>query len=105
MTGADRTVHSAAEASLAKQRVLSRITAQRERIRARREAALNAGTSHGAAPPPPETQEPLLLRVVLLAKQHPALVAAAVGVAMMAGPSRLVRWATIALPWVMRLRR
>lgn len=105
MTGADRTVLSAADASVAKQRVLSRIAAQRERIRARREAAVNASTSHGAAPHPPETQEPLLLRAVLLAKQHPALVAAAVGVAMMAGPSRLVRWATFALPWVMRLRR
>lgn len=105
MTGADRMVYSAADASIAKQRVLSRIAAQRERIRARREAAVNASTAHGAASPSPETQEPLLLRAVLLAKQHPALVAAAVGVAMMAGPSRLVRWATIALPWVMRLRR
>lgn len=104
MTGADRTVYAAADASLAKQRVLSRIAAQRERIRARREAAVHAGTSPGAAHTS-EIQEPLLLRAVLLAKQHPALVAAAVGVAMMAGPSRLVRWATIALPWVMRLRR
>lgn len=84
--------------------VLLRISAQRERIQARRlahaQAASSANVGSGGT-----GDESLLLRCVAFAKQHPAAVVGLVGAAMALGPSRLVRWAGVALPWVLRLRR
>ena len=63
-------------ATPAQQKILHRIAAQRERIQARRKAYAQANS---------------------------AAEAGAAGMAL--GPSRLVRWASVALPWILRFRR
>lgn len=92
-------------ASDAQRVVLERIAAQRERIAARRSAraqtlALRSG--HVTAVP---TSGPLVERAVAFARLHPMAVAAAAGLALMLGPRRVIRWATVALPLLARFRR
>ncbi len=86
------------------QQILHRISAQRERIQARRQAYAQAKSVEDT-----ETagmgDDSLVLRCVAFAKQHPAAMVALAGAAMALGPSRLVRWASVALPWVLRFRR
>ena len=91
------------EPTAEQQRVLDRITKQRERIRARRIAraqsmALAQSAQQASA------DDPFALRAAAFAKQHPAAVAALVGVALVAGPRRLIRWVGLAMPLVTRLR-
>jgi len=98
------------------QRVLERIAVQRERLRARRAARMQAHTheaasaataaAYGAAPDslyPPDAS--FAERLALFARAHPAF-AGAVTAALIAaaGPRRALRWATVALPWILRLR-
>lgn len=84
--------------------VLDRIAAQRERLRDRRvrraqqQALLR--DEHGL---PPDAS--LGMRAVLFAKQYPLALAAVAGVAVVAGPKRLMRWAGVVLPLLLRLRR
>lgn len=88
------------------QRVLDRIELQRERLRARRLARAQAralveqagGVTGGG-------DASLALRAAGFAREHPLAVAAMAGVALVAGPRRLIRWAGIVLPMLMRLRR
>ncbi len=88
------------------QRVLDRIELQRERLRARRVAraqaralAEQAGGATGGG------DASLALRAAGFAREHPLAVAAMAGVALVAGPRRLIRWVGIVLPMLMRLRR
>lgn len=94
------TVH----ATLAQQKVLERIAVQRERLRARRSARLQS-QDVAAVAEAEDADAPFLARAVAFARQHPAAVAAVAGVAIAAGPRRLIRWAGVVLPLVMRLRR
>ena len=91
-------------ATQAQQRVLERIAVQRERLRARRAARMQsqalAEVSAGD-----DADAPLLARTIAFTRQHHAAVAALAGVAIAAGPRRLIRWAGVVLPLVMRLRR
>ena len=91
-------------ATPAQQKILHRIAAQRERIQARQQAyaQANSAAEAGAAG---IGDDSLVLRCVAFAKQHPAAVVALAGAAMALGPSRLVRWASVALPWILRFRR
>ena len=91
-------------ATAAQQKILHRIAAQRERIQARQQAYAQANSTAeaGAAG---IGDDSLVLRFVAFAKQHPAAVVALAGAAMALGPSRLVRWASVALPWILRFRR
>lgn len=91
-------------ATAAQQRVLDRIAVQRERLRARRTARLQS-QALAAVPEAEDANAPLLTRAVAFARQHPAAVAALAGVAIATGPRRLIRWAGVVLPLVMRLRR
>lgn len=83
--------------------VLGRINAQRERLyelgalRAEQRALLRArqGLPLDAS---------MALRAVVFAKQHPLALAAVVGAAAIAGPKRLMHWAGVALPLLLRLR-
>lgn len=90
------------EPTLAQQRVLDRIAAQRERLRARR---IDRGQT------PPEAKDtglmwaPLVSQGLVFASRHPLIVLALVGVAIAAGPKRLLRWGTAALPVLLQLRR
>lgn len=87
------------------QRILDRIAQQRERLRARRAAraqslaaAQNAAAAGGA-------DDSFALRAAGFAREHPLAVAAMAGVAVVAGPRKIVRWAGVLLPLLLRLRR
>jgi hypothetical protein len=86
------------------QRILDRIALQRERLRARRAARAQAlADSQPAAAGGAE--DSLALRAAGFAREHPMAVAAIAGVAVVAGPRRLIRWAGVLLPMLLRLRR
>ena len=88
------------------QRVLDRIELQRERLRARRVARAQArALAEQAGGLTGGEDASLALRAAGFAREHPLAVAAMAGVALVAGPRRLIRWAGIVLPMVMRLRR
>ncbi|POR09238.1 hypothetical protein HND92_09000 [Diaphorobacter sp. JS3050] len=87
------------------QKVLDRILVQRERLRARRAALRQARAVAAGAEVRVEPDAPLAARLVAFARLHPVAVAAVVGAAVLAGPQRLVRWATLVMPLVMRMRR
>lgn len=116
MTAASSTpgVQSAVKKSLptptptaAQQQVLDRIAAQRERLRARRAAyalsqalaAQQRSNELGSA------DDPLPLRAAAFARAHPLAVAAMAGAGLVAGPRRLLRWAGVLLPMLIRLKR
>lgn len=88
------------------QQVIERIALQRERLRARRAARAQslalAERNSGLAG---AVDESMALRLAGFAREHPVAVTALVAGAMIAGPRRLVRWAGVVLPLVMRLRR
>lgn len=85
------------------QEVLDRILSQRERLRARRTAmderrtqsVLTGNVDPGATLP---------IRLVNFARSHPVATATVVGLAALAGPYRVVRWASVVLPFILRLR-
>lgn len=87
----------------AQQRVLDRIALQRERLRARRAAHSLALAQRDAAVT--GMDETLVVRAAGFVREHPLVVAAMAGVALVAGPRRLIRWAGVALPMLIRLRR
>ncbi len=87
------------------QQVLDRILAQRERLRARRDALRQARAAAGATQGRVNPADPLLTRLASFARLHPVAVAAVLGVAAMAGPNRVMRWAGVVLPAVLRMRR
>ena len=92
------------EPTAAQQKVLDRIATQRERLRARQAAraqALALAQRDGAGP----IDESLALRAAAFAREHPLAVAAMAGAGLVAGPRRLIRWAGVLLPMLMRLRR
>ena len=91
-------------ATEAQRKVLDRIATQRERLRARRAAraqslALVQREGEGGG------DDSLALRAVVFAREHPLAVAALAGAGVVAGPRRLIRWAGVLLPMLMRLRR
>src|SRR6218665_2324774 len=88
----------------AQQWVLARIEQQRDRLRARRAAhdrPLAVAESHAGA----GADESLVLRTAWFVREHPWAVAAMVLLAAVAGPRRLVRWAGVLLPVLVRLKR
>jgi hypothetical protein len=87
------------------QRVLDRIALQRERLRARRAARAQSLALAQREPLGAALDESMLWRVAGFARQHPVAVATMAGVALVAGPRRLIRWAGVVLPMLMRLRR
>ena len=89
----------------AQQRVLERIAAQRDRLRARRAARAQALALAKHEQGLGGSDESLALRAAAFAREHPLAVAAMAAVAVVAGPRRLIRWAGVALPLLMRLRR
>ncbi len=89
----------------AQQQVLERIALQRERLRARRAARAQSLALAQRDPGASGMDESLTLRAAGFAREHPLAVAAIAGVALVAGPRRLIRWAGVVLPMLMRLRR
>ena len=89
----------------AQQRALDRIALQSERIRARRAARAQSLALAQRDPGAGGMDESMALRAAGFAREHPLAVAAMAGVALVAGPRRLIRWAGVLLPMLMRLRR
>lgn len=89
--------------SAAQQQVLDRIAAQRERLSARR-AQRQAARALAGSGQIPGADAPLTQRLAWFTREHPVAVAALAGAALMAGPRRLVRWAGVVLPIVLKLR-
>ena len=95
------------EPTAAQQRILDRIDKQRERLRARRAAHKQAQAlaTQRNAMPGARADDSFALRAVAFAREHPLAIAAVGGVALVAGPRRLIRWAGVLLPLLMRLKR
>lgn len=89
------------------QKVLERIALQRQRLRARRAARTQAVHIQAAQQQrqaaDPDT--PMSIKLLAFARSHPAAVAVVAGLALVAGPSRLIRWAGLVMPLVMQMRR
>ena len=96
---------SAPPASPEQQKIVDRIAVQRERLRARRAARAQSLALAERNPGLAAIDESFVLRAAGFARQHPIAVAAMAGVALLAGPRRLVRWTGVLLPMLMRLRR
>lgn len=95
--------------ALAKARLLARIQEQRDRLKARHQAA-DGRQASGVDPARTdgcESSSPgsTLLKAVAYARQHPAVVLGLLGVCMAAGPRRIVRWVSFALPLLSALRK
>ncbi|MBT9513338.1 MAG: hypothetical protein IV104_13415 [Acidovorax sp.] len=91
----------------AQQRILDRIALQRERLRARRVASAQALVlaENNRAAAGGGAEDSLAWRAAGFAREHPWAVAAMAGAAVVAGPRRLIRWAGVLLPMLLRLRR
>lgn len=89
-----------------KQQVRARIAAQRERLQARAQERqqARAQAQDAAAAMAAMAAVPLPQRVVAFAKEHPLALALLAAGVVLAGPARLVRWAGVALPWLIKLR-
>ena len=88
------------------QHLLDRIALQRERIHARRVArAQSQAVALNNEPAIGDVDESFALRAAGFAREHPLAVLGVVGIAAVAGPRRLIRWAGVLLPMLMRLRR
>lgn len=88
------------------QRILDRIALQRERLRARRAARAQAqALTESQRAAAGGAEDSLALRAAGFAREHPLAVAAIAGMAVVAGPRRLIRWAGVLLPMLLRLRR
>lgn len=88
------------------QKVLNRILVQRERLRARRAAYHQSRELvHDESARQVDPGAPLLNKVIAFVRLHPLVTAAALGAAALAGPTRLIRWAGMLMPLVVRMRR
>lgn len=96
----------AVAASAEQQRVLDRIAAQRLRLRerkARRAQAVAASRqAQQVAGLGPDAS--LVSRLAVFARLHPVAVAVAAAAAVVVGPRRVLRWAGVVMPMLMRLR-
>lgn len=93
------------DTTAAQQQILDRIDVQRKRLRARSAAHAQAVEMARSAPVSGGTEGSLAVRLLNFAREHPFAVAGLVAVAAVAGPRRLVRWTSLALPIVLRMRR
>lgn len=85
--------------------VLKRIDAQRGRLHARALALRQAAAIDAEGPDRVNADAPLPMRLMTFARLHPVAIAAVVGLALVAGPRRIMRVAGVVLPIVMRMRR
>mgnify|MGYP003584767103 CR=1 FL=1 len=86
------------------QHVLDRIDSQRERIQARRVARAQSVALSRSPVGGGDLDGSFALRAASFARAHPLVVLGLAGVAAVAGPRRMIRWAGVVLPMLMRLR-
>lgn len=88
----------------AQKKVVERIAVQRARLRARRAAHRQALAVRHGQPPAIEPDAPLVARLLAFARLHPAVVPVAAVAALAVGPSRIIRWSTVLMPLISRMR-
>ena len=93
------------EASPQEREVLERIRSQRERLHGRRLAQEQALALKAQDPNYALAHGSLVERLIGFGRQHPVVCAGALGLGLLLGPRKLIRFATVALPLVMKLRR
>ena len=86
------------------QLVLERIATQRERIRARQQARVSQLAS-APTDVAPAADASLVERLLQFTREHPSVLAVVAAAAVAAGPKRIIRWAGVILPLVMRSKR
>ncbi|HEY4665127.1 MAG TPA: hypothetical protein VIG85_09090 [Comamonas sp.] len=84
--------------------VLKRIALQRDRLAAAKQAQQQARALRAQVDAVP-ADAPFAERLMVFAKLHPVATAAVAGVALMVGPRKLLRWGTLALPLISKLKR
>jgi hypothetical protein len=104
-TAMEATTDAALAPTIEQKLVLDRIAAQRVRLRARRNAMAQSHALASQRDTSGGFDESFVLRAAGFAREHPVAVAAIAGIGLMAGPRRLIRWAGVILPLLMRLRR
>jgi uncharacterized membrane protein YqjE len=83
-----------------REELLARIERQRQRVSTLQDAAAGAGEAS-----PPSADESASAKAMRLAREHPiATGAAAAAVVAVVGPRRLVRWASVIVPVIWRMR-
>ena len=94
------------DASSKERAVLDRIDLQRERLYRRRVAQQQAvALQHPGDPDYAMSHGSLVERLFSFGRQHPVVCAAAVGAAVLLGPRKMLRVATMAMPIIMKMRR
>ena len=93
------------EPTAEQQHVLDSIAMQRERIHARRVARAHSVAMAHKPSAGGDLDESFALRAAGFAREHPLAVLGVAGLAAVAGPRRMIRWAGVLLPMLMRLRR
>ena len=93
------------EASPEQKLLLSRISRQRARIKARASAKAQALALRQTQPAQVDGEASLPERLVSFVRLHPIATAAAGALLMVVGPRKLIRWGSVALPWVMKLQQ
>lgn len=82
-----------------REELLARIERQRQRVSTMQDAAAGVGD------PPAQADEPASAKAIRLAREHPiATGAAAAALVAVVGPRRLVRWASLIVPVIWRMR-
>ena len=84
---------------------LLRIQKQRERLHGRAMAQAQIQSWRHSDPDYAMSHGSLVERLIGFGRQHPVVCAGLLGVGLLIGPRKLMRVATIALPWVLKLRR
>lgn len=85
--------------------VLARIAKQRARIKARTAAKAQALALRKTVASQVDADAPLPERLMAFVRLHPVATAAAGGLLMVLGPSKLIRWGSAALPWILKLQQ
>ncbi|MDR2299321.1 MAG: hypothetical protein LBE30_13400 [Comamonas sp.] len=95
------------DATPEQQLVLKRIAKQRSRLQARSAARAQAQTLQTQAHDVEQVQSdaPLVDRVITFVRLHPIATAVAGASLMAVGPRKLMRWGSIALPWILKLQQ
>lgn len=92
------------QANEAERAVLKRIAAQRDRLAAAKQAQQQAQALRAQSAAIP-VDAPFAERLAVFAKLHPVATAAVAGVGLMIGPRKLMRYGSLALPWIRKFKR
>lgn len=93
------------DATLEQKQMLSRIARQRSRIKGRASAKAQALALRETQPTQVDSNASLPERLLTFVRLHPVATAAAGALLMVIGPRKLIRWGSVAMPWVMKLQQ